>query len=93
MEELEMTNYLELLEKDIINIKNGEVIGRFDDVEIDAKTGKITAFYIEEGGRFLGILGKSKTRKIRWEDIIRIGVDVIIVNADDDNRAIKEMLE
>lgn len=88
-----MTNYLDLLEKDIINIKNGEVIGRFDDVEIDTSKGKITAFYIEEGNRFMGILGKSKTRKIRWEDIIRIGIDVIIVNADDDNRAIKEMLE
>lgn len=88
-----MTSYLDLLEKDIINIKNGEVIGRFDDVEIDASKGMITAFYIEEGSRFMGILGKSKTRKVRWEDIIRIGVDVIIVNADDDNRAIKEMLE
>lgn len=88
-----MTNYLDLLEKDIINIKNGEVIGRFDDVEIDATKGMITAFYIEEGSRFMGILGKSKTRKIRWEDIIRIGIDVIIVNADDDNRAIKEMLD
>lgn len=89
-----MTNYLDLLEKDIINMKNGELIGRFDDVEIDASKGKITAFYIEEGGRFMGILGKTKSRKVRWEDIIRIGVDVIIVNADDDNnRAIKEYLE
>ncbi len=88
-----MTNYLDLLEKDIINIKNGEVVGRFDDIEIDVSQGKITAFYIEEGSRFMGILGKSKTKKIRWEDIIRIGVDVIIVNAEEDNRAIKEMLE
>lgn len=89
-----MTSYLELLEKDIINMKNGEIIGTFDDVEIDVENGKIIAFYIEEGSRFMGILGKSKTRRIRWEDIIRIGVDVIIVNVDDDNnRAIKEMLE
>lgn len=89
-----MTSYMELLEKDIINMKNGEVIGTFDDVEIDVENGKIIAFYIEEGSRFMGILGKSKTRRIRWEDIIRIGIDVIIVNVDDDNnRAIKEMLE
>ena len=89
-----MTSYMELLEKDIINMKNGEVIGTFDDVEIDIENGKITAFYIEEGSRFMGILGKSKSRRIRWEDIIRIGIDVIIVNVDDDNnRAIKEMLD
>lgn len=89
-----MTNYMELLEKDIVNIKNGEIVGKFDDVEIDIDKGKITAFYIEENSRFMGILGKSKSRRIRWEDIIRIGIDVIIVNVDDDNnRAIKEMLE
>ncbi|MDD2495565.1 MAG: YlmC/YmxH family sporulation protein [Tissierellia bacterium] len=89
-----MTSYMELLEKDIINMKNGEIIGTFDDVEIDLESGKITAFYIEEGSRFMGILGKSKSRRIRWEDIIRIGIDVIIVNVDDDNnRAIKEMLD
>lgn len=85
---------MDLLERDIVNIKNGEIIGRFDDVEIDATKGVITAFYIEEVSRFLGILGKSKSKRVKWEDIIRIGVDVILVNVDDDNnRAIKEYLE
>ncbi len=89
-----MINYTELLEKDIINIKNGEIVGTFDDIEIDVTKGKITAFYIEEGSKFMGILGKTKSRRIRWEDLIRIGIDVIIVNVDDDNnRAIKEMLD
>jgi len=89
-----MTSYLELLDKDIINIKNGEIMGRFDDVEIDTQKGGITAFYIEEASKFMSILGKSKSRKIKWENIIRIGIDVIIVNVDDDNnRAIKEMLD
>lgn len=85
---------MDLLERDIVNIKNGEIIGRFDDVEIDATKGVITAFYIEEVSRFLGILGKSKSRRVKWEDIIRIGVDVILVNVDDDNnRVLKEYLE
>ena len=89
-----MINYTELLEKDIINIKNGEIVGTFDDIEIDVTKGKISAFYIEEGSKFMGILGKTKSRRIRWEDLIRIGIDVIIVNVDDDNnRAIKEMLD
>ncbi len=89
-----MTNYMELLEKDIINMKNGEIIGTFDDIEIDVDKGRITAFYIEEGSKFMGVLGKNKSRRIRWEDIIRIGIDVIIINVDDDNnRAIKDMLD
>ena len=57
-----MTNYWDLAEKDVVNIKNGEVIGRFDDVEIDTRKGKITAFYIEEGSKFMGMLGKTKPK-------------------------------
>ena len=90
-----MTNYWDLAEKDVVNIKNGEVIGRFDDVEIDTRKGKITAFYIEEASKFMGMLGKTKPKRIRWEEILKIGMDVIIVNVDDDmhNKQIKDMLE
>lgn len=90
-----MTNYWDMIEKDVINIKNGEVLGRFDDVEIDTKAGKISAFYIEEASKFMGMLGKSKSRKIKWEEILKVGMDVIIVNVDDDenNARIKGMLE
>ncbi len=43
----------------------------------------------------MGMLGKSKARRVKWEEILKIGMDVIIVNVDDDinNRAIKEMLD
>ncbi len=90
-----MTNYWDLVEKDVVNIKNGEVMGRFDDVEIDTTKGKITSFYIEEAGKFIGMLGKTKPKRIRWEEILKIGMDVIIVNVDDDknNKQIKDMLE
>lgn len=90
-----MTNYWDLVEKDVVNIKSGEVIGRFDDMEIDIKVGKISAFYIEEAGKFMGMLGKSKQRRIKWEEILKIGMDVIIVNVDDEagNRTIRDMLD
>jgi sporulation protein YlmC with PRC-barrel domain len=43
----------------------------------------------------MGMLGKTKPRRIRWEEILKIGADVIIVNVDDDihNKAIKNMLD
>ncbi|MDW5299012.1 MAG: YlmC/YmxH family sporulation protein [Sedimentibacter sp.] len=90
-----MTNYWDMMEKDVVNIKNGEVLGKFDDVEIDAKVGKISAFYIEEASKFMEIMGKSKSRRIKWEEILKIGMDVIIVNVDDEinNSRIKDMLE
>lgn len=77
-----MTNYWDLAEKDVVNIKNGEVMGRFDDVEIDTRKGKITAFYIEEAGKLMSMLGKTKAKRIRWEEILKIGMDVIIVNVE-----------
>jgi len=90
-----MTNYWDLIEKDVVNIKDGEVMGRFDDAEIDTRVGRITAFYIEEASKFMGMLGKTKPKRIKWEEILKIGMDVVIVNVDDDinNRAIKDMLE
>lgn len=90
-----LTSYWDLLEKDVVNIKNGEIMGRFDDVDIDTRVGKIQAFYIEEVGRFMGMIGKSKARRVKWEEILKIGMDVIIVNVDDEinNRAIKDMLD
>ncbi len=77
-----MTNYWDLAEKDVVNIKNGEVMGRFDDVEIDTRKGRITAFYIEEAGKLMSMLGKTKAKRIRWEEILKIGMDVIIVNVE-----------
>jgi YlmC/YmxH family sporulation protein len=90
-----LTNFWDLAEKDVVNIKNGEVMGRFDDAEIDTRKGKITSFYIEEASKFMGMLGKTKPKRIRWEEILKIGTDVIIVNVDDDihNKAIKDMLD
>lgn len=90
-----LINYWDLLEKDVINIKDGEIMGRFDDVEIDLNLGRITAFYIEEASRFMGMLGKTKPRRVKWEEILKIGIDVIIVNVDEEinNRAIRDMLD
>lgn len=85
---------MDLLDKDIINIKNGENIGRFTDVEVDVRRGRVVAFYIEEGTKILSFLGKTRSKRVRWEDIIRVGVDVIVVNLEDeDSRNINSMMD
>lgn len=89
-----MISYMDLLDKDIINIKNGENIGRFTDVEVDVRRGRVVAFYIEEGTKILSFLGKTRSKRVRWEDIIRVGVDVIVVNLEDeDSRNINSMMD
>ena len=89
-----MISYLELIDKDIINIKNGENIGRFTDVEIDTKKGRVTALYIEDNHKLLSFFNKSKSILIKWEEIVKIGLDVIVVNYEDNNIKIaKEVTE
>ncbi len=80
-----MISYLELIDKDIINIKNGENIGRFTDVEIDAKKGRVTALYIEENNKLLNFFNKNKAILIKWEEIVKVGLDVIVVDYEDNN--------
>ncbi len=80
-----MISYLELIDKDIINIKNGENIGRFTDVEIDTKKGRVTALYIEDNNKLLSFFNKSKSILIKWEEIVKVGLDVIVVNYEDNN--------
>ncbi len=80
-----MISYLELIDKDIINIKNGENIGRFTDVEIDTKKGRVTALYIEENNKLLNFFGKNKAILIKWEEIVKVGLDVIVVDYEDNN--------
>lgn len=75
-----MMNYSDLIERDIIDLQNGENIGQFNDVEIDIENGKITSLYIEEAGKIFGVLGKNRIRKINWKDIVKVGMDVIVVN-------------
>ncbi len=89
-----MISYLELIDKDIINIKNGENIGRFTDVEIDTKKGRVTALYVEDSSKLLGLFGKNKAKFIKWEDIVKVGLDVIVVNYEEDTLKIaKEILD
>lgn len=88
-----MISYLELIDKDIINVKNGENIGRFTDVEIDMKKGKVTAFYIEDNNvKLFSFFNKPKSMVIKWEEIVKIGLDVIVVDYETDNvRAAREL--
>ncbi len=81
-----MISYLELIDKDIINVQNGENIGRFSDIEIDVKRGKVTALYIEDKNtKLFSFFNKAKPIVISWDELVKIGLDVIVVNYESDN--------
>ena len=79
-----MPRFLEMKQKEVININDGCRLGYVCDIEIDDKTGKIEAIIIPGPGRVLGVFGHDQEYKIEWCDIKQIGEDLIIVDVEAD---------
>ena len=72
----------ELREKEVINICDGERLGIVCDVDFEIKTGRICNLIIPGPCKVLGILGRDQEYIISYEQIQRIGTDVILVEAE-----------
>lgn len=70
----------DLQSKKIINISTGRNIGNIIDVDID-NSGVIDALIIEQG-RNIFSLNRESDMRIYWNDITKIGEDVILVKKD-----------
>ena len=75
-----MVKISELKQKDVININDGRRLGVVYDVEIDMEKGKIDALVIPGTGRILGLFSKESDIVVNWENIKKIGVDVILID-------------
>lgn len=65
--------------KDVVNVADGKKLGNIGDIEINVQTGKIDAIIISGSGKILGFFGKDDDITIPWENILKIGEDVILV--------------
>ncbi|MED1407860.1 MULTISPECIES: YlmC/YmxH family sporulation protein [Bacillus] len=68
--------------KDVVNVSDGKRLGNIGDIDIDIDTGKIRAVIISKQARILGLFGKEEEFVIPWEQIMKIGEDVILVKVD-----------
>ena len=68
----------ELQNKDIISTTTGDNLGHIVDVEID-NNGKIQNIYAEEK-KMIRSYFKNNELKFKYENIVKIGTDVILVN-------------
>lgn len=73
----------ELRDREIVNILDGRRLGPVKDIILDLEKGKINALVLPglTGGRILGIFGRSEDLIVPWDKINRIGVDVVLVEA------------
>lgn len=70
----------ELQSKKIINIVSGSNFGSIVDVIID-DSGKISSLLIDQG-RSVFSLNRESDIRIEWNQIVKIGEDVILVKRD-----------
>lgn len=69
--------------KDVINIVDGKKLGQISDLELDLRQGRIESIVVPSAGRFFGMFGSATEVIIPWRNIIKIGLDVVLVKLDD----------
>ena len=78
-----MNRISDFKQKEVINISDGRRLGFVCDIEVNLEDGRIEAIIIPGGGKLFGFLGKENEFVIPWENIKKIGEDIILVDIDE----------
>ena len=74
-----MVKISDLRNRDVVNIVDGRRLGVICDLDLDLENGRICAIIIPGSSRFFNFFGGSRDYVIPWENIVKIGVDTILV--------------
>ena len=69
----------DLKAKEVICVSDGAKLGFVSDVEIDLESGRLVSVIVQGSYKFMGMFGKEGDIVIKWENIKKIGDDVIII--------------
>lgn len=75
-----MCKFSELKNKEVINVSTGERLGFVCDLVIDTENGKTTAIILPPAKSKLFSFNKDNEIVVPWEQIRKIGNDIIIIN-------------
>ena len=65
--------------KDVVNVVDGKKIGNIIDVNLEYNSGKMDSLIVEKSKFFISMFSTKDEIEIRWEQIEKIGEDVILV--------------
>ena len=68
----------DLQNKDVINITDGKKVGNIIDIDI-ASNGQMMSLIVEKSKFFVSMFSNKNELEIKWEQIEKIGEDVILV--------------
>ena len=67
--------------RDVINTVDGKRLGAIKDIDLDLETGRIKSLILPGfSSRFFSLFARNDEMVVPWENIQKIGVDVILVN-------------
>lgn len=72
----------ELKQKEVINMADGKRMGFVCDVEVNLEDGRIEAIVLPGSPKLFGIIGRDHEVVIPWDNIKKIGEDIILVEMD-----------
>ena len=71
--------FSELRYKEVIDIKTGMRLGYVCDGEMDEKEGRLLSLITPGRPKWLGLFGREDDYIVPWNEIVRIGEDIIMV--------------
>lgn len=72
-----MTVY-ELCEREVVSLATGQNLGRVDDLAFDPQTARVTGVILYGRLKLFGLLGREEDVTIPWEEIEKVGEDVLL---------------
>ncbi|MEJ8554974.1 YlmC/YmxH family sporulation protein [Tepidibacter sp. Z1-5] len=72
----------DMMEKEVVNINNGKKLGFISDIEFDMGEGRIKSLIIVNEGSKNYLLSRGEACAVSWNNIIKIGHDMILVKID-----------
>ena len=72
--------FQELSRKEVIQLETGLSLGRIDDVNFDPASAAVQSFILQGRPRLFGLLGREPDLLVEWGDVVRFGVDAVLVN-------------
>ncbi|WP_455538499.1 YlmC/YmxH family sporulation protein [Terrisporobacter sp.] len=81
-----MIRVSDIMDKEIINVKNGKKMGFITDIDIDVNEGKVISFSTTGEGSGGFFSRGVDIDVVFWNDILKIGCDTIIVNIGSDKK-------
>lgn len=69
----------DLQNKDVVNVVDGKKIGNIIDVNLEYTSGKMDSLIVEKSKFLISMFSTRDEIEIRWEQIEKIGEDVILV--------------